>query len=258
MIMERSLDGRRALVTGASRGIGRAIAEELGRSGAAVALVARSRADLDQAADAVRRSGATAVAFTADLATDDPAVVGARAADELGGIDIVINNAAVLQPLGRSGPEIDPVVWRQSLEINVTAPAMITFALLPQLLASGWGRIVNISSGVAANPAAMINANAYATGKAAIEGHTLNLAAELEGTGVTANVYRPGTVDTEMQQTLRTQDPDKTGAFLPDRFRRLYERGGLITPEHSARSLVQRIADAGNGQILSVADALPQ
>ena len=256
--MEPSLTGRRAIVTGASRGIGRALAEQLGRAGAAVALVARSRAELERLAAGIAAAGATAIPITADLARDDPSEVARLAADRLGGIDVVINNAAVLEPLGRSGPDIDPVAWRRSLEINLTAPAMITFALLPQLLAAGWGRIVNISSGVAANPGAMINANAYATGKAAIEGHTLNLAAELEGTGVTANVYRPGTVDTTMQESLRTQDPDKVGAFLPERFGGLYERGELITPDDSAASLLRRLLDPGNGRILSVSDPLPR
>jgi len=257
MIMEQPLDGRRAIVTGASRGIGRAIVEQLARGGVAVALIARSEGDLDQVAAAIRSDGGTATPIVADLARDDPAEVARQASDQLGGVDIVINNAAVVQPLGRSGPDIDPLLWRQSLEINVTAPAMISFALLPRLLAAGWGRIVNISSGVAAHPGAMVNGNAYVTAKAAIEGHTLNLAAELDGTGVTANIYRPGTVDTAMQQSLRTQDPDKVGAFLPDRFNRLYERGGLITPEDSARSLVRRLPDPGNGQILSVSDPVP-
>lgn len=258
MIMDQPLGGRRAIVTGASRGIGRAIAEQLARAGASVALIARSRGELETVAAAIRTDGGTAIPIVADLGRDDPGEVAQQAADQLGGVHIVINNAAVLQPLGRSGPDIDPLVWRQSLEINITAPVMISFALLPRLLAAGWGRIVNISSGVAANPAAMINANAYATAKAAIEGHTLNLAAELDGTGVTANLYRPGTVDTDMQETLRTQDPDKIGGFLPDRFGRLYERGGLITPEDSARSLVLRLPDPGNGQILSVSDPIPQ
>jgi len=258
MIMEQPLDGRRAIVTGASRGIGRAIAEQLSRAGAAVALIARSGDDLEQVATAIRTGGGTAVPIVADLGHDDPAAVARQASDQLGGVDIVINNAAVLEPLGRSGPDIDPLAWRQSLEINVTAPAMISFALLPQLLAAGWGRIVNISSGVAAHPGAMVNGNAYVTAKAAIEGHTLNLAAELDGTGVTANVYRPGTVDTAMQRLLRTQDPDKVGAFLPERFNRLYERGGLIPAQDSALSLVRRLPDPGNGQILSVSDPVPR
>lgn len=257
LIPERPLAGRRALVTGASRGIGRAIAEQLGQAGASVALVARSATDLEQPAGRIRQAGGRAVGIPADLGRDEPAEVAHRAASELGGIDIVINNAAVLEPLGRSGPDIDAGAWRRALEINITAPVMITFALLPALLAAGWGRIVNISSGVAAHPGAMIGANAYATAKAAIEGHTLNLAAELEGTGVTANVYRPGTVDTGMQETLRSQDPEKVGTFLPERFGNLYASGRLINSEDSARSLVRRIAEPASGQIYSVTDPLP-
>lgn len=257
MTADKPLAGRRALVTGASKGIGRAIAEQLGRAGASVALVARSVPGLEGTALLVEKAGGSAVPVPADLGRQDAADVARRAASELGGIDVVINNAAVVQPLGRSGPAIDVDEWRQSLEINITVPAMISFALLPAMLEAGWGRIVNISSGVVAHPGAMIGANAYATAKAAIEGHTFNLAAELDGTGVTANVYRPGTVDTGMQETLRTQDPDRVGAFLPDRFGRLHATGGLITPEVSAASLVRRIPDAGNGQVLAVTDVLP-
>lgn len=257
MTADPPLTGRRALVTGASKGLGRAIAEQLGRTGASVVLVARSVPELERLAELINRSGGVAVAVGADLGREDPAEVARRAASQLGGIDIVINNAAVVRPLGRSGPAISADEWRQSVEINITVPAMINFALLPAMLEAGWGRIINISSGVAAHPGAMIGANAYATAKAAIEGHTLNLAAELDGTGVTANVYRPGTVDTGMQQTLRTQDPDQVGDFLPDRFGKLHARGGLISPEASAASLVRRITDPGNGQVLSVSDALP-
>ena len=85
------------------------------------------------------------------------------------------------------------------MAINVVGPVSLTAALVPAMLDQSWGRIVNVSSGIAVHPAAMIGGNAYAAAKAALEAHTLNLAAELAGTGVTVNGFRPGTVDTGRQ-----------------------------------------------------------
>jgi len=101
----------------------------------------------------------------------------------------------------------------------------------------------------------MIGANAYATSKAALEAHTLNLAAELADTGVTVNVYRPGGVDTAMQGWIRSQSPDAVGATLHERFVDTYAKGRLITPEASARSLLARLPSNATGEIWSVADA---
>ena len=78
------------------------------------------------------------------------------------------------------------------------------------MIERGWGRVVNVSSGIVANPKRMIGGNAYATSKSALEAHTLNLAAELVGTGVTVNVYRPGAVDTQMQAWIRRQSGSRS------------------------------------------------
>ena len=114
---------------------------------------------------------------------------------------------------------------------NVVAVAALSFALLPAMLERRWGRIVNVSSAIAEHPGAMIGANAYATGKAALEAHTLNLAAELAGSGVTVNAFRPGSVDTAMQAWIRGQDPARIGAPLHERFARSYAEGLLISPK---------------------------
>jgi NAD(P)-dependent dehydrogenase (short-subunit alcohol dehydrogenase family) len=90
------------------------------------------------------------------------------------------------------------------------------------------------------------------TSKAGLEAHTKNLAAELAGTGVTVNGYRPGGVDTAMQAWVRNQPADEIGAALHQRFQNSYESGSLITPEHSARSLVTHLTGDDNGEIWSV------
>jgi 3-oxoacyl-[acyl-carrier protein] reductase len=120
------------------------------------------------------------------------------------------------------------------------------------MLEQGWGRIVNVSSGIAAHPAGMIGGNTYATTKAALEAHTINLAAELAGSGVTVNVYRPGSVDTAMQAWIRAQSPEKIGAPLHERFARSYEEGSLITAGQSARSLMDHLASDATGEIWNV------
>lgn len=140
------------------------------------------------------------------------------------------------------------------MDINVTAVARLSFLCLPDMLERGWGRVVNISSGIAARPQGMIGANAYATSKAALEAHTLSLAAELDGTGVTVNAYRPGGVDTAMQAWIRAQPVDVIGQDLHDRFIESKESGTLLTPEESAASLLPRIPCDATAQIWSVRD----
>jgi NAD(P)-dependent dehydrogenase (short-subunit alcohol dehydrogenase family) len=250
--MSNARDGHTVLVTGAGRGIGRAIATGLAREGSTIGLVARSEDELAETARLVDKAGGRPVVIVADLG--DPAAP-ASIAERAGAVDILVNNAGVVAPLGRSA-SVDLSQWALSMTVNVTAVAALTFALLPAMIDRQWGRVANVSSGIAANPAAMIGANAYATAKAALEAHTLNLAAELAGSGVTVNVYRPGSVDTAMQAWVRGQDPAAIGARLHERFERSHATGSLITPEQSAASLLARLPGDATGQIWSVSDPL--
>lgn len=250
----QSFANKVALVTGAGRGIGRAISLGLAAEGAHVALLARSQGELDEVARSIGDLGGVALVTRADVADRaevDEAV--RRTINELGTVDILVNNAAVVWPIAAS-VTVDPADWATAIDINVVAAVKLTLALLPGMLDKGWGRIVNVSSGIAASPAGMIGANAYATSKAAIEAHTLNLAAELSGTGVTVNAYRPGGVDTAMQGWIRSQGPEKVGAALHERFVESYEKGTLISPQQSAASLLRRIPSDVSGEIWSVGD----
>jgi NAD(P)-dependent dehydrogenase (short-subunit alcohol dehydrogenase family) len=253
--MTAPFNERVALVTGAGRGIGRAVALQLAEGGARVALLARSADQLEEAAATLRGEGGVALVLPADLADHDAVAEAATTtAKELGPVDILVNNAAVVQP---AGPTIStsPAEWSSALAVNVEAPIRLTLALLPAMLERGWGRIVNVSSGIVDRPGAMVGLNAYAATKAAIEAHTLNLAAELAGSGVTANVYRPGSVDTAMQEWFRAQPPAEIGAALHQHFQASYEQGALITPERSAQSLVARLAGEATGEIWNAGDA---
>jgi NAD(P)-dependent dehydrogenase (short-subunit alcohol dehydrogenase family) len=252
-----SIAGRVALVTGGGRGIGRAIALGLAGMGARVAVLARSANELAATVEAAAHRGNAALALPADVNAAEQ-VRGALnvVASTWGPVEILVNNAAVVWPLGPSA-EVVIEQWATALAINVTAVARISFALLAGMLDAGWGRIVNVSSSVAANPAMMRRANAYTTTKAALEAHTLNLAAELAGRGVTANVFRPGGVDTDMQAWIRSRDPARVGAELHQRFVDNHKRGRLHTAEESTASLLSRLGSSQSGQIWDASDSAP-
>jgi NAD(P)-dependent dehydrogenase (short-subunit alcohol dehydrogenase family) len=251
------LTGRTAVVTGGGRGIGAATAVALAQAGVThVALVARSLDQLQAAAEQVRQAGAEATVFVADLL--DLSTLPARAADvasAVGSVDILINNAATVAPLGPSD-QILPDAFRDALTLNVVAPAALSAFFVPGMRECGWGRIVNVSTGIAAHPESMIGGNCYVTTKAALEAHTLNLAAELAGTGVTVNSYRPGIVDTAMQAWIRHQDPAQVGEQLHARFVGYREQGTLLAPEIAGRALVAHLSSADTGQVWNVADKL--
>ena len=251
--MTADFAGRTVLITGAGRGIGRAVALGLADAGASLILVARSASQLSETRDLVIARGARPgqVRIVAADLGDEEQRRGAVEAAAAGQVDILINNAAIVEPLGATAT-VPAAELRRAFEVNVVAPAALTAAVLPGMLDTGWGRIVNVSSGVVASPDAMIGANAYATTKAALEAHTLNLAAELRGTGVTVNVYRPGRVDTAMQAWIRDQDPGRIGSELHEQFTRWGAEGILITAEHSAAVLIAHLSGDDTGAIWDV------
>jgi 3-oxoacyl-[acyl-carrier protein] reductase len=257
LVAARPLSGRVALVTGGGRGIGRAIALGLAAGEARVAVLARSPGELEQTVALVQEHGGDAIALPADVSdTDQVHTALAQINRRWGPVEVLVNSAAVVWPLGASAT-LDPAEWATAIAINLTAVAGLTFRLLPEMIDRGWGQIVNVSSGIAAHPAGMLRANAYATSKAALEAHTLNLAAELAAAGVaglSVNVFRPGSVDTAMQGWIRDQDPDRIGVALHDRFTRNHSDGTLLRPEQSAAALLARLPSAGTGHIWDAAD----
>lgn len=254
--MSSPFDGRTALVTGAGRGIGRAVALALADAGADLVLLARSGTELASAADEIRAKGRGAEIVVADLSRVDTLPrVRESILQVTDHVDILINNAATVAPLGPTD-EVSPDVFVSALVLNVVAVAALSGTVLPGMKERGWGRIVNLSTGLVSRPASMRGGNVYVSTKAALEAHTVNLAAETDLTGVTVNAYRPGIVDTTMQSWIRDQDPQEIGAELHQYFVTTYEEGRLITAEQSAAALLAHLASDDNGAIWTV-DAPP-
>jgi NAD(P)-dependent dehydrogenase (short-subunit alcohol dehydrogenase family) len=188
------LRGGTAVVTGASRGIGRAIALRLAEAGADIALWARGEAALHQVADEVRALGVRAQATACDVA--DPAAVRAaadRVRHGLGPVTIVVNNAGAV--LRKPTVDITDDEWRQVQAVNLDGTFYVTRAFLPELTRAG-GRVINISSIAGREGTALLAA--YCAAKHAVVGLTRALAEELRAAKVSVNAICPGSVDTVM------------------------------------------------------------
>jgi len=188
------LRGHAAFVTGAGRGLGRAIAERLAAEGAGVAVADLDIAAGEDAAAAIRSAGGRAVAVATDVR--DPAVVDAamqRAAAEFGVLDILVNNAGVVRDARLEAMTDED--WTTVLDIDLRGYFVCARAALPHLRATGWGRIVNISSrAYLGNPG---QAN-YSAAKAGVVGMTRALSMELAREGITVNAVAPGAIDTAL------------------------------------------------------------
>ncbi|MBL8587678.1 MAG: SDR family oxidoreductase [Methylobacteriaceae bacterium] len=220
------LEGRVAIVTGGARGIGYATAARMLDSGASVALW-----DLD--AERLRRAEGELAARGAVLAqtlelTDEAAVNAATQAvmARFGRLDILVNNAGITGGNGRLW-ELAPDVWRKVIDVNLVAPYLACRAVVPHMIAGGWGRIVNIASiaGKEGNP----NASHYSASKAGLIGLTKSLAKELATSGVLVNAVTPAAARTEIFDQMKQEHIDFMLSKIPmNRFLQVEEAAGLI------------------------------
>ncbi|MET7855958.1 SDR family NAD(P)-dependent oxidoreductase [Streptomyces sp. NPDC005318] len=242
---------RTAIVTGAARGIGAAVARQLADDGLAVGVVDLDEADCADTVEAIRGDGGAALAVAADV-SDEVAVTAAvaRIAAELGPPTVLVNNAGV-------GPRADLVEmsteqWDTVLGINLRGPFLATRAVAPHMIAAGWGRIVTMSSISAVGDAARVD---YGSAKAGLIGFTKSLALQLGRHGITANAIAPGFVVSDM-----TRASARRLGLGFDEFRRNAARsipvGRVGQPEdiaHTASYLVSPGAGFVSGQVVYVA-----
>ncbi len=212
------LDGRTALVTGGSSGIGRAIATALADAGAHVLVAARTAATIDATVAAIRQAGGSADGIVADLSTR----AGAHAlADTAGDVDVLVNSAGInLRP---PMADLDEDTWDATMAVNLDAPFVLGQRLAPGMAARGYGRIIGISSQQAHRPFAA--SGAYGVSKAGLEALARSQAEAWSGHGVTSNVLVPGFVRTPLNERL-SADPATVAALAA---RTLVGRNGLAS-----------------------------
>jgi 3-oxoacyl-[acyl-carrier protein] reductase len=201
--MDLQLVGKRALVTGSSSGIGKAIAAALAAEGAIVVVHGRDRARIEAAAAEIAGDGELAPFAIGDLATDDGAAAVARQSlAALGGLDILVNNAGGADGVAQGWVDATRADWTAVFEQNLFSAVRLVRHLTPALRASGWGRIINIATGWAMQPSAVMPH--YAAAKAALVNVTVSLAHEFAGSGVTINTISPGPIRTPtLERTMR-------------------------------------------------------
>jgi NAD(P)-dependent dehydrogenase (short-subunit alcohol dehydrogenase family) len=220
------------IVTGASRGLGAAVARWLAKARAAITLIARSEDRLKDVAGEIRSLGGKPLVFTADVSSSDACRKAVKLTlDKFDRIDALVNNAGIIQPIS-SITLTEPDDWRYNIEVNLLGPFYMIQAAISSLRSRN-GRIVNVSSGAANR--VLENVSAYCAAKAALNHFTRVLAEEEPG--LTAVTVRPGVVDTDMQATIRNKGlsamPDEQVAY----YRQLKENGELEPPEIPGRSI---------------------
>jgi NAD(P)-dependent dehydrogenase (short-subunit alcohol dehydrogenase family) len=257
--MEATARERVAVVTGAGRGLGRAVALALAERGHPIVGVARDGAALAETSDLVRAAGGLMVSRPTDVA--DPDAVEELAAfvhAQLGAPSILVNAAGIFGPIAMIR-DSDPRAWVQTVMIDGIAPYLTTRQFVGGMIDAGWGRIVNVTSAASLHPPGALN-SAYATAKVALNQLTRHIAAEVAGTGVTANVIHPGDVKTEMWRDIR----DRVAVMGPEaepyrQWAAWVEETGGDPPDKAVTLVLRLTSDEGadtNGQFCWVDEPL--
>jgi len=204
---EGRLAGRIALITGASRGLGAAVAERFAAEGAHLILVARTQGGLEETDDRVRAAGGTATLVPLDLARfDEIDRMAVAIAQRFGRLDVLVGNAGVLPPLTPAG-HLSPKDWQAAIDVNLTANWRLIRAFDQGLRRSEAGRLIMVTSGAAMG--AFAYWGAYAASKAGLEALVSSYAKEIEHTAIRANLLDPGTVRTTMRaQAFPGEEPE--------------------------------------------------
>lgn len=239
--MDLGLDGRSALITGASRGIGKAVGHALAREGVSVALLSRTASDLERAGTEIREStGARVLTLTADI-RDPDAVAAAvdEAAAVLGTIHVLVNNAG--GPIKRperqiTWPDAD---WRDDIETKTLGMLRVTKALLPHMPTDGTGRVVNISG--IAGVSVLTSALTHGINNSAMNHATSYLAADLAASRITVNAVIPGLIATEWREAWAERSADARGETKDAFLERTCAEWGIVAGRWGT---TQEVADA--------------
>jgi 3-oxoacyl-[acyl-carrier protein] reductase len=223
-----------AIVTGGGRGIGAAAARNLASDGIEVVLVARSKAETGQAAADIEDAGGSALALAADVSEDGAADMITRAAEEHFGrpCQILINAAGITGPVAELA-ELDLASFQRVIEINLTGTLRLAQAVLPAMKQKAWGRIVNITSGLARR--IQPGMGAYSTSKAALSQLSQIMDAETRQHGVRVFALEPGVVQTRMYDQMRSLEPTGIRAGVVQMFRDIERSPGFVEMADSAR-----------------------
>jgi NAD(P)-dependent dehydrogenase (short-subunit alcohol dehydrogenase family) len=242
------LVGRVAVVTGGGRGLGRAISQALARSGATVHVVARTASQLDETVGLIQADGGVAIATAVDLTGPEAVfnVLKPRVEGQSGPPDILVNAAGIYGPVALVA-DSDPREWIETINVNLIASYLVCRAFVGGMIAQRWGRIVNVTSAASLHPPGPLN-SAYAASKVALNQLTRTLAAELIGTGVTANVIHPGEVKTDMWRSIKARAETLGPIGEPLRaWAREVERTGGDPPERAAELVLSLVGDESGG-----------
>jgi 3-oxoacyl-[acyl-carrier protein] reductase len=238
------VEGRIALVTGASQGIGRACALELARSGAKVALCARNQEKLEQLAGEIKGSGGEAAAFKLDVGSEDEikSVVKAVIA-QYGKVEILVNNAGITRD--QLVMRMKRADWDDVLTTNLTAPFLLIQAVISSMLKGRWGRIINITS-IFGQIGQVGQAN-YSSSKAGLIGLTMAVAREVGSRNITVNAVSPGFIETAMTEVLPAELKENILKNIP-----LGRSGSDMDVAHAVKFLASEEAGYVTGHVLNV------
>lgn len=217
------LEGKRAIVTGGGRGIGRAVALALAAEGAALVITSRSEPELQAVAAEARQVGLDVTVIPADVSKKDDVETVIRAA---GAVDILVNNAGVHGPIGAFS-HADLEQWWAAMQINLGGTVRFCQGVIPGMVARGGGRIINLSGGGATSPRP--NLAAYSVSKTAIVRLTENLAEELKPFNILVNAVAPGTVNTHLHDDVLAAGA-RAGEHLFQQTRLMRETGAGAVP----------------------------
>ena len=247
------LEGQVAVVTGAGRGIGRAIALAYAREGARLALAARSESELEQTALAVSVAGGEAIAVGTDV-TSQVATrnLAERVVERYGRIDVLVNNAGISGPVGPL-QDNDIEDWVETINVNLTGTFLVCRSVIPVMLEQGGGRIINLSGAGVAN--AWSNMSAYCSSKAAVVRLTEVLAQELESQGILVNALGPGSVHTSMWEKMTQQAAEAGADFIHDLGQRVLSGGGAPIDDCAELAVWLASGESGalTGRVISAA-----